>query len=92
MSPDLHGPERTCVGCRSRSPQEQLIRLTMQGNVLRVGRGLPGRGAWLHPTLACLQQAERRSAFGRALRFTRVIDTSELRSHLEGPDLASFAL
>ncbi len=30
----------------------------------------PGRGAHLHPTLACLDLAVRRKAFGRALRVT----------------------
>lgn len=29
---------------------------------------LPGRGAWLHPSAACLEQAVRRKAFSRALR------------------------
>lgn len=85
-------PERTCVGCRTRTPAESLLRVAMQGGFLRAGRNLPGRGAWLHPDLGCLSQAERRSAFGRALRFTGPIDTAEIRSHLEGlaPDL--FAL
>ena len=29
---------------------------------------LPGRGAWLHPSLECLDTALRRRAFARALR------------------------
>lgn len=31
-------------------------------------RRLPGRGAWIHPDAGCLRAAERRRAFGRALR------------------------
>ncbi|MFQ6170312.1 YlxR family protein [Oryzobacter sp. R7] len=31
-------------------------------------RARPGRGAWLHPTVSCLDLAVRRRAFGRALR------------------------
>jgi len=37
-----------------------------------------GRGAHLHPDPACLALAERRRAFGRALRVTGVVDTGPL--------------
>lgn len=43
----------------------------------------PGRGAHLHPVLACLDQAERRRAFPRALRRSGAADTSALRSWIE---------
>jgi uncharacterized protein len=29
---------------------------------------LPGRGAWVHPTLECVEKALTRKAFGRALK------------------------
>ncbi|WP_374107260.1 MULTISPECIES: YlxR family protein [unclassified Rhodococcus (in: high G+C Gram-positive bacteria)] len=45
-------------------------------------RRLPGRGAWLHPDANCLQQAERRRAFGRALRVTGPLDLSALAREL----------
>jgi predicted RNA-binding protein YlxR (DUF448 family) len=38
----------------------------------------PGRGAHLHRDPACLALAQRRHAFGRALRVTGVVDTGEL--------------
>ena len=38
------------------------------GGTLEVGRSLPGRGAWLCPDRTCLELAERRKAFPRALR------------------------
>jgi predicted RNA-binding protein YlxR (DUF448 family) len=41
-------------------------------------RRQPGRGAYLHPDLACFALAERRRAFGRALRVTGVIDAGPL--------------
>ncbi|WP_433216447.1 YlxR family protein [Dactylosporangium sp. CS-047395] len=41
-------------------------------------RRRPGRGAHLHPDPACLALAERRRAFGRALRVTGVFDTGPL--------------
>ena len=41
-------------------------------------RRRPGRGAHIHPDPACLALAERRRAFGRALRITGVLDTGPL--------------
>jgi predicted RNA-binding protein YlxR (DUF448 family) len=41
-------------------------------------RRQPGRGANIHPDPACLALAERRRAFGRALRVTGVADTGPL--------------
>jgi predicted RNA-binding protein YlxR (DUF448 family) len=45
-------------------------------------RRLPGRGAWLHPVPECLDRAERRSAFPRALRVPGPLDTARLRDHI----------
>ncbi|MDT0166296.1 YlxR family protein [Actinotalea sp. AC32] len=50
--------------------------------VVDPGRSLPGRGAWLHPDLQCLELAERRRALPRALRVGS-IDTTAVRRHLE---------
>jgi predicted RNA-binding protein YlxR (DUF448 family) len=65
---------RTCVGCRTTEHPDQLVRVATEtsGNgpraVLdRTGR-LGGRGAWLHPSLECLDTALRRRAFQRAFR------------------------
>ena len=44
---------------------------------------LPGRGASLHPALACLDLAERRRAFARALRKPGPLDTRLLRAEVE---------
>jgi uncharacterized protein len=82
------GPTRTCVGCRKRAPASELIRFVAagSGDDLRLlpdpGRRLPGRGAHLHPDQACFALAERRRAFGRALRFTGVADTGPLAEHI----------
>jgi len=45
-------------------------------------RRRPGRGAHVHPDPACLALAERRRAFGRALRVSGVIDTGPLVEHM----------
>jgi len=45
-------------------------------------RRRPGRGAHLHPDPACLALAERRRAFGRALRIAGVPDTGPVAEAL----------
>jgi predicted RNA-binding protein YlxR (DUF448 family) len=37
-------------------------------------RRIPGRGAWLHPDRRCVELAERRRAFARALRVPGPVD------------------
>ncbi|MEV0946320.1 YlxR family protein [Rhodococcus sp. NPDC049939] len=76
-------PVRTCIGCRERALAVDLLRVVVsesgpKGHVLAPDprRRLPGRGAWLHPNQACLSLAERRRAFGRALRLSGSVDTS----------------
>jgi uncharacterized protein len=41
-----------------------------------------GRGAWVHHDLSCLDAAERRRAFQRALRHAGRLDLAELRAYL----------
>ncbi|MBC7291856.1 MAG: YlxR family protein [Actinotalea sp.] len=82
------GPVRTCVGCRRRDQQTDLLRVVRvagdEGDlaVVDAHRSLPGRGAWVHPDPQCLELAERRRAFARALR-AGPIDVSHVRRHLE---------
>ncbi|GAA2160208.1 hypothetical protein GCM10009845_07920 [Pedococcus bigeumensis] len=49
-------------------------------------RRLPGRGAWLHPTGDCLEQALRRRAFGRALRVGAAPDPAAVTAYVAGLD------
>jgi predicted RNA-binding protein YlxR (DUF448 family) len=78
------GPVRTCVGCRTRAPASELLRVVARdGAVLPDdGRREPGRGAHLHPTADCLELAARRRAFSRALRVEGSLDLSLLRAEL----------
>ncbi|TML31992.1 MAG: YlxR family protein [Actinobacteria bacterium] len=83
-------PVRTCVGCRKRAQASELLRVVavphgvdQSGDELisvepDPARRRPGRGAHLHPDPACLALAERRRAFGRALRVSGVVDTGPL--------------
>lgn len=84
------GPVRTCVGCRATGPRSVLLRVVLASGavgtpavVVDVARALPGRGAWLHPEPRCLELAERRRAFPRALRHAGPLDTSAVHVHLQ---------
>ena len=78
-------PQRTCVGCRVRTAKSDLLRLVViEGSIVPDPHGrLPGRGASLHPDLACLELAERRRAFPRAFRLPGPLDVSGLRHWFE---------
>jgi uncharacterized protein len=78
-------PTRTCVGCGVREVKSRLIRVVAVGDeiVPDVSARLPGRGAYLHPSLACLEQAQRRRAFPRALRLPAALPAGKLAEYLE---------
>ncbi|MBL1108075.1 YlxR family protein [Streptomyces sp. 5-8] len=78
-------PERTCVGCRERAAKDDLLRIVkIEDACAPDPRGaLPGRGAYVHPALVCLDQAVRRRAFSRALRAPGALDTKALRRYVE---------
>ncbi|MDQ6658944.1 MAG: YlxR family protein [Actinomycetota bacterium] len=93
---DRSGSWRTCVGCREKGRPDVLLRVVanptgdVEGSARDVvmvvpdpKRRTPGRGAWIHPDSECLQMAQRRRAFARALRVrTGAIDTQQLQSYL----------
>ena len=72
---------RTCLGCRARDTPQAMVRVVCADGavVVDIERRLGGRGAWLHATTACLDAAERRRAFPRALRASGALDTSAVR-------------
>ena len=78
-------PTRTCIGCRRTDSPDRMVRLVADGGRVVPGAGLPGRGAWIHPDPDCLTAADRRRAWGRALRVPGVPDTSAVRSTLDAP-------
>lgn len=45
---------------------------------------MPGRGAWVHETPACVEAALRRRAFVRALRVSGPLDAQTLENRLNG--------
>jgi predicted RNA-binding protein YlxR (DUF448 family) len=78
-------PVRTCVGCRQRANQSDLLRLVSRLSSdsrivveFDLQRKISGRGAWLHPNEDCLNQAIQRRAIARALRISVQADTTSL--------------
>ena len=68
-------PERTCVGCRRRRGQDELVRLVAaHGRVVKARPGAPGRSAYLCPEENCLEAAEKKRAFARAFRGPVTLD------------------
>lgn len=76
---------RTCVACRKRAPREEMLRVVVLDGRLTVDDRavLPGRGAWVHPTVRCLDQAVSRGAFSRALRVSGKLDAGPLENRLK---------
>lgn len=76
------------MGCRVRAHRSVLLRVVAveSGGIWAVvpdpDRTRSGRGASLHPDPACLELAERRRAFPRALRREGRPDTTALRGYL----------
>jgi uncharacterized protein len=78
------------VGCRTTGSRTDLLRVVAirEGSsepvlVVDTRRSMPGRGAWLHPDRACLDLAQRRRAFGRALRLAGPPDLGAVGEYLE---------
>jgi uncharacterized protein len=80
------GPVRTCVGCRERAARADLLRVVAEGDRLvpDPARRLPGRGASVHPDPRCVDLAEKRRAFPRALRLPGPLDASAVRAAVTG--------
>ena len=79
---------RTCVGCKERAAKSSLLRLVAAGDgiVPDPQARQPGRGAYLHPSRACLELAQRRRAIPRALRVPGPLDAGPLSSYLSRTD------
>jgi len=61
---------RTCIGCRRMCDRRELVRLAVdpkEGLIVNPAR-MQGRGAYLCPSLHCLEKAWQRKVFTRAFR------------------------
>ena len=84
-------PVRTCIGCRGTDSRSALLRVVLgtgaDGTRVVVPdpeRRRPGRGAWLHPVVSCLDLAVRRRAFGRALHSSTPPDHTAVADWVRG--------
>jgi predicted RNA-binding protein YlxR (DUF448 family) len=77
-------PERTCIGCRARGSRSELLRIVARPPfaIADPAAVLPGRGAWIHRSQQCVDQAVRRRAFGRALRVQTALDPAPVGEYL----------
>ncbi|WJZ05171.1 hypothetical protein CFREN_05985 [Corynebacterium freneyi] len=91
---DDHAPhpverERTCIATRTKLPEGRLLRMVARrdGDATRVvpdpRRRMSGRGAWITPTLDAWAVADKRRAFGRALKVSANADANPVREYLE---------
>ncbi|MDQ6716041.1 MAG: YlxR family protein [Actinomycetota bacterium] len=86
-----------CVGCRVTDSWSALLRVVAVGSaeidqvsvVPDPAHRLPGRGAWLHPSTECFEQAVRRKAFVRALRLQAGPDVRAVADHLESTRMST---
>ena len=78
---------RTCLGCRLRTDPSALLRVVARAGVVipDPSATMTGRGAWVHPTAECIAASIKRRAFGRALRSSSALDTTELSHILSSP-------
>ena len=65
----MHIPERMCIACRSMKPKNELLRIVKNGGdvVLDISQRLEGRGAYICPSVECLQRAQKQQQLDRAL-------------------------
>lgn len=75
-------PIRTCVGCRTRAEKTELLRIVLdsQAPLWDQNNSMPGRGAYLHSNLECLEKALSRGGLSRAFRKT--VNIQEARNNL----------
>lgn len=86
-STSTKSPERTCVACRLRGERDELVRVVVgpeQGLALDPRAVKSGRGAWVHPTKACVATMVKRHAAERSLKVEarRDLDAGALLAEL----------
>lgn len=90
VAPAEAGPQRTCIATRRVQPADRLLRCVVEtapDGTRRIvpdpARRLPGRGAWITPTVAAYETAVQRRAFNRALKVPAGTDSQAVRDVIE---------
>ncbi len=80
-----HVPQRTCIACRSTEAKRGLVRVvrTPEGRVELDPTGKKnGRGAYVHESRACWDEALKKERLARALKVSvPAADMEELKAH-----------
>lgn len=65
-----HVPERKCIACNKRLPQNELFRITFDGTQLKVDeeKKNEGRGCYLCKNSKCFENALKKNAFQRTFK------------------------
>lgn len=77
---DKKQPERTCIACRTKHAKKDLIRIVKSSNgeiSLDFTGKKSGRGAYVCPTLACIEKAVTSKALNRAFQCNVPLDVYE---------------
>jgi uncharacterized protein len=71
---------RTCIGCRQIEEKKSLTRIIQVNGELIIDHKnrLGSRGANIHKSVACLNEAIKTKAFHKALKFSGALNTSQL--------------
>ena len=71
---------RTCIGCRQIEEKKSLTRIIKVNGELIIDHKnrLGSRGANIHKSFACLNEAIKTKAFHKALKFSGALNTSQL--------------
>ena len=67
----MNDPIRPCVGCGSKGKKNELVRITLSKEkkvMIDKGTTFSGRGAYLHKSDMCLNQAIKKNMFARRFR------------------------
>ena len=82
-----HVPQRTCIACRSTEAKRGLVRVvrTPQGRVELDATGKKnGRGAYVHESRGCWDEALKKDRLARALKVAvPAEDMEQLKAHAE---------
>ena len=82
---DRHVPERTCIGCLSKRPKKDLLRIVigaigqLEPDVLQ---RKPGRAVYLCHTRACFIMAKQKKRFSKHLRKSISLEAIQTIEHL----------
>ena len=80
--------QRTCIATKQKAADVTLLRVVEDpahpGHIVAdPNRRMPGRGAWITPTVESVDRARQRGAFKRALRIEGAVDVTAVREYVE---------